>query len=233
MFEAVKKLARAISLVLVLPSVLSFWLRAAVVGRDRALECSTQGLSLLPGITGQYLRNAFLRYTLGGCHPTATIEFGTIFSKAGARIDENAYIGPRCHVGLAHIGKDALIGAGVHIPSGPQTHGTSKISPPIREQPGQLMLVSIGEGAWIGSAAIVLSHVGRESVVGAGAVVSRPLPDRVVAAGVPARILRSREEYDINVGDSFGPEWQNKITEPQSKPDDHQPDEACESQAGS
>ena len=33
------------------------------------------------------------------CHWTATIEFGTLFSQAGARLDENVYVGPRCHLG--------------------------------------------------------------------------------------------------------------------------------------
>jgi acetyltransferase-like isoleucine patch superfamily enzyme len=50
----------------------------------------------------------------------------------------------------------------------------------------------VGEGAWIGSAAIVMEDVGRGTVVGAGSVVTRPLPDLVLAAGVPARVLRHR-----------------------------------------
>jgi acetyltransferase-like isoleucine patch superfamily enzyme len=39
-----------------------------------------------------------------------------------------------------------------------------------------------------------MADVGRESVVGAGAVVTRPIPDRVMAAGVPARVRRRRDE---------------------------------------
>ena len=49
-------------------------------------------------------------------------------------------------------------------------------------------------GAWIGSGAVVMADVGRDTIVGAGAVVTRPLPDRVVACGVPARILHTRDE---------------------------------------
>ena len=39
-----------------------------------------------------------------------------------------------------------------------------------------------------------MADVGRDTIVGAGAVVTKPLPDRVIAAGVPARVLRGRDE---------------------------------------
>jgi virginiamycin A acetyltransferase len=177
----------------VAPALLSYRVRAAVLGPDRALEASSQALALVPGLLGQYLRRAFLCRVLASCHRTATIEFGAIFSKAGARIDEHVYVGPRCHLGLVHIERDVLIGPGVHIPSGPETHGFGDLSTPIREQPGRHLMVRIGAGAWIGSASVVMADVGRDSIVGAGSVVNRPLPDRVIAAGVPAKVLRHRE----------------------------------------
>jgi acetyltransferase-like isoleucine patch superfamily enzyme len=191
--ETAKRVARAGALIAVLPALLSFRIRAGVLGPDRALEGSTQSLAILPGLFGQYLRRAFLSRVLAGCHGTATIEYGTIFSKIGARIDENAYIGPRCHLGLVHIKRDALLGAGVHVPSGPMSHGIDDLSRPIREQAGAPRPVQIGAGAWIGSWAVVMADVGRNTIVGAGAVVTRPLPDAVVAIGVPARVLRSRD----------------------------------------
>jgi acetyltransferase-like isoleucine patch superfamily enzyme len=45
-------------------------------------------------------------------------------------------------------------------------------------------------GSWIGSNAVVMADVGAGCIVGAGAVVTRPLPPRVLAAGVPARVVR-------------------------------------------
>jgi virginiamycin A acetyltransferase len=191
--EAVKGGAHAVAWVLVTPSVLSFAVRASVLGRDRALENSTQAWALVPGLVGQYLRRAFLSRTLARCERTATIEFGTLFSSASATIGRRAYIGPRCHLGWVHVEDDVLIAAGVHVPSGPDTHGTGELDVPIREQTGTRRAVRIGAGAWIGSNAVVLADVGRDTIVGAGAVVTRPLPDRVVAGGVPARVLRERE----------------------------------------
>ena len=41
--------------------------------------------------------------------------------------------------------------------------------------------------------AVVMADVGDQTIVGAGAVVTTPLPDRVVAAGVPARVVKSRD----------------------------------------
>jgi acetyltransferase-like isoleucine patch superfamily enzyme len=192
--EFAKAAARAAATLAILPQLASFKIRAALMGDTRALIGSSQLLSLVPGLPGQYLRRAFLARALrGGCANSAAIEFGTLFSQVDARIDENVYIGPRCHLGHVHLERDVLLGAGVHVPSGPHTHGTDPTLP-IHDQPGALRVVRIGAGSWIGSNAVVLADVGRHTIVGAGAVVTRPLPDRVIAAGVPARVVKRRDE---------------------------------------
>ena len=190
--EFLKALARATATVLALPPLISFLVRRLVLGPDRALLGSTQALSLIPGVIGQYVRTAFLRRVLAHCAPSATIEFGTIFSSVGTRIDDYVYVGPMCHIGLAHLERDVLIGAAVHIPSGPETHGIDNLEVPIRDQPGRVLLITIGAGSWIGSAAIVMADVGANSVIGAGSIVTKPLPGAVIAAGSPAKIVRSR-----------------------------------------
>ena len=192
MRDALKGLARGLATVIVSPVLLSFAIKRALLGADRALEGSSQFLALVPGLPGIYLRRAFLQFAIAGCAPTVTVEFGTLFSQAGARLDDNAYVGPGCHLGLVHLERNVLLAAGVHIPSGGATHGTGDVATPIRDQPGARTLVRVGEGTWIGSAAVILADVGAHSVVGAGAVVTRPLPDYVVAAGVPAKVIRSR-----------------------------------------
>jgi acetyltransferase-like isoleucine patch superfamily enzyme len=197
MREALKGLCRGCATVIVLPNLISFAVRSRVMGRDRALEGSTQLLSLVPGIGGQYLRRAFLSHALVACDPTAAISFGTIFSQAGARVDANVYVGPQCILGRVHLERDVLLGSGVQITSGRHTHGTGDVSVPVRDQEGLRALVRIGEGAWIGSGAIVMADVGRHTIVGAGSVVTRPLPDFVVAAGVPARVIRSRNNSQV------------------------------------
>lgn len=73
------------------------------------------------------------------------------------------------------------------------------ILPELREQQYQYnMPVHIGRNCWIGAGAIILPGItiGENTVVGAGSVVTRDLPDNVVAVGNPCRVLREIGERD-------------------------------------
>ena len=190
--RAAKRAAHLLATVAVLPWLLSYWASASVLGKNRALEGASQALACLPGIPGVYLRRAFLVQVLAHCARSAEIHFGTLFSQAGAVIGENVYVGPRCQLGLVHLEADVLLAAGVHIPSGGKTHYFDDPTTPIRGQGGERHVVTVGAGAWVGNNAIVLADVGRGTVVGAGSVVTKPLPEFVVAAGAPAKVLRPR-----------------------------------------
>jgi virginiamycin A acetyltransferase len=194
--EGLKAVARGFAIVAVLPVLVCYWLNSLMIGRDRALEGTSQLLALVPGISGQHVRRALLQRVLARCSPSALVEFGTLFSQSGAMIDDNVYVGPRCQLGLVHLERDVLIAANVQIPSGGKTHYFNDPTKPIREQGGERRMVTIGAGAWIGTGAIVLADVGKETVVAAGSVVTKPLPDGVIAAGVPARVLRPRFENE-------------------------------------
>jgi maltose O-acetyltransferase len=92
------------------------------------------------------------------------------------------------------IGAACQVGTGVHIVTA--TH-------PVEPEPRRLGWESaepimIGDNVWLGSAAVVCPGVsiGGDTVVGAGAVVTSDLPAGVVAAGVPARVLRAIGEED-------------------------------------
>lgn len=180
--------------VLVTPVLITYWLGSLVLGKDRAIEGATQTLALLPGITGIYLRRAFLCLALEHCHRSAEVGFGTIFSQAGAILDENVYVGPNCHLGLVHLKPNVLVAAGVHIPSGPKTHYFDDPNIPIKDQGGERVRVTVGAGSWIGSAAVVMADIGEGSIVAAGSVVTKPVPEFVIAGGVPAKVLRGRFE---------------------------------------
>ena len=116
MRDAIKTLAHGLAIAVVTPALISYAVSRRLLGEDRALEGSTQALALLPGLVGDYLRRAFLSRVLAGCDRSATIQFGTIFSQAGARIEANVYVGPRCHLGLVHLERDVLLASAVHVP---------------------------------------------------------------------------------------------------------------------
>jgi acetyltransferase-like isoleucine patch superfamily enzyme len=167
-----------------------------VLGRKVALESTSQALSLLPGLFGGYIRVAFYRKRLAACSWNSTIAFGSRFSDPRAEIGEHVYIGADCDIGWAVIGTDTLIGSGVHLVSGNMQHRFDRLDTPIRFQHGEFRRTSIGEDFWIGNGAIVMADVGSHAVVGAGSVVTKPVPEYHVVAGNPARLIRSRLGHD-------------------------------------
>jgi acetyltransferase-like isoleucine patch superfamily enzyme len=110
-------------------------------------------------------------------------------------IGEYAYIGENCWVSstdCVRIERDVLIGPGCHITDA--NHGFGGRGA-ISRQERTAAPVRIGEGAWLGAGAKVLSgvQIGRGSIVGAGAVVTKNVPDYAIVGGVPARVIGSRE----------------------------------------
>ena len=94
------------------------------------------------------------------------------------------------------IGDGALIADDVHITD--FDHRIERLDVPIRDQGIVTSPVRIGPDVWLGRGATVLRGVdiGRGSVIGANAVVTRDIPPYSVAVGVPARVVRSRGPVD-------------------------------------
>ncbi len=90
------------------------------------------------------------------------------------------------------IGDGALLAEGVHITD--FDHRIDRIDIAIKDQGVVTAPVRIGADVWLGRGVTVLRGVdiGRGSVIGAHAVVTRDIPPYSVAAGVPARVVRSR-----------------------------------------
>ncbi|WP_246060102.1 acyltransferase [Herbidospora galbida] len=113
--------------------------------------------------------------------------------------DSLVRIGGSCSIGRgSHIVGHQSIDIGDHVFTGPyvyitdQNHVYDDPSIPVGRQWPRNNPVSIGEGSWLGTGAIVLpgTKIGRQCVVAGGAVVRGEFPDHCVIAGVPAKIVR-------------------------------------------
>ncbi len=192
MRSALKALAELFALLLVLPAVAGYRLGSLVLGPEKAFPGWSQALGLVPGLTGAYLRRAFYRLCLPRCGDGACISFGTVFSHPTAEIGRYVYTGVYCCLGNVTLEDDVLLGSHVSVMNGKSQHGIARLDVPIREQPGTWPRVMIGRDSWIGDRSVVMADVGKHCVIGAGSVVTRPIPDYAIAVGVPARILRYR-----------------------------------------
>lgn len=87
------------------------------------------------------------------------------------------------------IGQDVAISHNVIIRDSDnhQLTGQESVSLPIK----------IGDHVWIGVNSVILKgvNIGDGSVIGAGSVVTRDIPARCLAAGIPARVIRSNIEW--------------------------------------
>jgi len=190
--RSLKHLADGLALLLVLPAFLLYRAGALVLGRQKAFPGWSQALSLLPGLSGAYLRRAFYRLVLPRCGEGCCLSFGVIFSHPTAEVGKDVYVGPFGCLGDVTLEDDVLLGSHVSIMNGAGQHGTERLDVPIREQPGSWPRVTIGRDSWVGDRAVVLADVGKHCVIGAGSVVTKPVPDYAVAVGAPAKVVRLR-----------------------------------------
>jgi acetyltransferase-like isoleucine patch superfamily enzyme len=112
-------------------------------------------------------------------------------------IADGANIGFNCEVFSASrvsIGRDTLLAAYCYLIGG--DHDFSDPSQPVLAQGRRSEGVAVGAGAWLGAGAKILDGVtiGDGAIVGAGAVVRTAVPDRAIAAGIPARVVGERQE---------------------------------------
>ena len=117
----------------------------------------------------------------------------TLLSDRIIEIGSRTLIGRGSHI-IGHwhieIGDDIQTGPNVYITD--QNHGYEDLALPIGAQEPTEAAVKIGSGSWLGANVVVLpgSDIGAHCVVAAGAVVRGVFPDRVVIAGVPAKVVR-------------------------------------------
>jgi acetyltransferase-like isoleucine patch superfamily enzyme len=100
-----------------------------------------------------------------------------------------------------HIGRRVMIGPHCYITDA--NHGMDSAAS-IQSQDMGVAPVIIEDDTWLGAHVTVLAgvRIGKGSIVGAGAVVTRNVAPMTVVAGVPARLLRSRARLEMEPADS-------------------------------
>jgi acetyltransferase-like isoleucine patch superfamily enzyme len=159
---------------------------------SQAFQAFAQFLAVVPGLLGDYLRVAYYYLTLRECSLHSRISFGSFFAQSSSSLGPGVYIGAYCVLGACRIGERTQIASHVQIASGRHQHARAVNGRILGANEDQFKPVLIGPDCWIGASAIILADVGAKTTVGAGAVVTRPVPESVVVVGNPARPLEPK-----------------------------------------
>lgn len=157
-------------------------------------------------------------YDYNQTRPTELKKRQALLKEMFAEIGENCYIevpfhanfgGKHCHFGKniycnfnctfvddthIYVGDNTMFGPNVVV----ATAG-HPILPDLRDKGYQYNLpIYIGKSCWLGAGVIVLPgvHIGDNTVIGAGSVVTKDIPSNVVAVGNPCKVLREIGERD-------------------------------------
>lgn len=159
-----------------------------------------------------------LLYDYNATRPSEGEKRKELLKKMLAEVGEGCYIEPPFHANWAgryiHFGNGVYANFGLtcvddtHIYIGDKTMfgpnvvlatANHPILPELREKAYQYNKeIHIGRNCWLGAGVIVVPgiSIGDNSVIGAGSVVTRDIPDNVLAVGNPCRVLREISEHD-------------------------------------
>ncbi len=131
---------------------------------------------------------------LYGCSIDDNTKIGTF-----VEIQKNAFVGKNCKISShtficegVHIGDNVFVGHNVTFINDKYPRSTNEDGTMQGEADWGVAETFVKKGASIGSSSTILCGVtiGENSIIGAGSVVTKDVPDNVIAAGVPARVLR-------------------------------------------
>lgn len=143
-------------------------------------------------------RSILLQKLLGDCHPLTFIEpsfrcdYGFNIHTYGLTvINYNCVI---LDTSPVHIGENTFIAPGVCIACSGHALNAEQRAAGI----GTSGPIIIGNNVWIGANATICGgvEIGNGSIIGAGSVVTKNIPEGVIAVGNPCRVLRNITEQD-------------------------------------
>ena len=138
---------------------------------------------------------------LAGVYPRALILGDRSYIGAYAYVTDEVSTGADCTINpYAVVRGKVRMGSGVRIGAHASllgfNHGFADPHVPVFQQPETVKGIEIGDDVWIGSSVTVLDgvKVGDHTILAAGAVVTRDVPDYSVVGGNPAKVIRHRLE---------------------------------------
>ena len=110
-------------------------------------------------------------------------------------IEDNANLGFNCEIFSAsrvRIGKSILMAAYTYLVGG--DHLYDRVDIPVLEQGRTARGIDVDDNVWLGTHVVVTdgSRIGRDAIIGAGAVVVGEIPEFSIATGIPAKVVRDR-----------------------------------------
>lgn len=156
------------------------------------------GIRLKSSVQSQRAQN--IRYWLGSrfiekCGKHVNFEHGAKFNPE-LSIGDYSGIGVNCLVsGRTYIGNHVMMGPDCIMYS--YSHAHDRLDIPMDQQGFEDPTpIHIGDDVWIGARVIILPgvNIGSHCIIGAGAVVTKDVPDYAIVGGVPAKVIRYRTE---------------------------------------
>lgn len=142
------------------------------------------------------------RLILDECGSNVNIEKGADFA-LNIKIGNNSGIGKNSIIGAyTQIGDNVMMGEACFIYA--RNHKTDRLDVPMCIQGfEEYRPVVISDDVWIGARVTILpgAKIGKGVIIGAGAVITGEIPDYAVVGGVPARIIKYRNQQKGRCGD--------------------------------
>jgi acetyltransferase-like isoleucine patch superfamily enzyme len=148
-------------------------------------------------------------YVFSRCAPTSNLRLSALKRIPYVKIGEGCYLGPNITItpfggGATYFEQNngsILLEIGDRVAISPNVSFFCSMHPEkskLSQLYGSINKITVKDDVWIGGCSIVLSGitVNRNSVVGAGAVVTKDVPENTIVAGVPAIPIKKVPEFE-------------------------------------